>query len=106
MGEAFLVMERFDFSMERFPVGHGADVRLTAAFSDLTAAFWESTIACCLYIAITESKRHENSTCRVLANVHNLPSRVAQRYGYQLHSATPHSSVALPLPVAQRYPII
>ena len=24
MGEAFLVMERFDFSMERFPVGHGA----------------------------------------------------------------------------------
>ena len=28
-------------------------------------------------IAITEPKRHENSTCRVLANVHNSPSRVA-----------------------------
>jgi len=30
--------------------GHGADVRLNAAFSDLTAAFWESTIACRLIL--------------------------------------------------------
>jgi len=34
-----LVMERFIFFMERFSVGHGADVRLTASFRELTAAF-------------------------------------------------------------------
>ena len=38
--------------------------------------------------------------------VDNSKSRVAQRYPYPLHSATPHSSVALPLPVAQCNPII
>ena len=45
-------MERFDSFMERFSVGHGADVRLTASFwkftasfSNLTASFCESTAA-------------------------------------------------------------
>jgi len=32
-------MEGFHFLMERFSVGHGADVRLTASFREFTASF-------------------------------------------------------------------
>jgi len=41
-----------------------------------------------------------------LVAVDNSSSRVAQRNGYQLHSATPHSCTALPPTVAQCNPII
>ena len=36
-------MERFDFFMERFPVCHGADVRLTVQFLGLTVEFPDLT---------------------------------------------------------------
>ncbi len=37
-------MERFDFFMERFPICHGADVRLSIEFSKLTVQFLELTV--------------------------------------------------------------
>ena len=40
-------MERFDFLMERFSVGHGADVRLTASFREFTASFSNPTASFC-----------------------------------------------------------
>ena len=36
-------MERFDFFMERFPVCHGADVRLTVQFPESTVEFPDLT---------------------------------------------------------------
>ena len=51
-------------------------------------------------------KRNETVLSEFWEDVDNLPSRVAQRNGYQLHSATPHSCTALPLTVAQCNPII
>ena len=52
------------------------------------------------------AKMRRNGTCRVLGAVDNSTSRVAQRYPHPLHSATPHSSTALPPTVAQCNPII
>ena len=51
-------------------------------------------------------KREETEVVEVWEDVDNSQSRVAQRYPHQLHSATPHSSVALPPIVAQCNPII
>ena len=51
-------------------------------------------------------KREEPALSEFWEDVHNSPGRVAQRNGYPLHSATPHSSVALPPTVAQCNPII
>ena len=51
-------------------------------------------------------KRDETVLSEFWEDVDNSPSRVAQRNGYPLHSATPHSSVALPPTVAQSNPII
>ena len=45
------------------------------------------------------SKRKETVLSEFWEDVDNSPSRVAQRYGYPLHSATPHSCTALPLPL-------
>ena len=51
-------------------------------------------------------KREEVELAEFWEDVDNSNSRVAQRYPYPLHSATPHSSTALPPTVAQCNPII
>ena len=51
-------------------------------------------------------KREEVELAEFWEDVDNSQSRVAQRYPYPLHSATPHSSTALPPTVAQCNPII
>ncbi|MCR5752895.1 MAG: helix-turn-helix domain-containing protein [Kiritimatiellae bacterium] len=51
-------------------------------------------------------KRDKTVLSEFWEDVDNSSSRVAQRYGYPLHSATPHSCTALPPTVAQCNPII
>ena len=51
-------------------------------------------------------KREEVELAEFWEDVDSSQSRVAQRYPYPLHSATPHSSTALPPTVAQCNPII